>query len=578
MTDSSAAEQPSVRFADLDLNPAIQQAIDDVGYETPSPIQAQAIPPLLEGRDLIGMAQTGTGKTAAFALPLLSRIDTSVRAPQMLVLAPTRELAIQVAEAIAGYARHMPGFHIAPIYGGQAMFQQRKLLDRGVHVVVGTPGRIQDHLRRGTLRFDQIRMVVLDEADEMLRMGFIDDVDAILGEVPPERQVALFSATMPEPIRRIAQRHLRDPLEIKIKATTSTVSAIRQRFWPVSGMHKPDALTRILEVEDFDAGIIFVRTRQATNELAERLAARGYSAAALSGEMGQAEREKTIEKLKNGQIDLVVATDVAARGLDVPRISHVINYDIPYDTEAYVHRIGRTGRAGRSGEAILFVTPREKRMLKAIERATRQPIEQMRLPSATDIASKRSAQLKDQITAVREAEDLTPFVEMLNDYQNEHDIEMAEVAAALAFLLQKDRPVIAEQIKEMAPPPAMQDRGDRGPRDDSDKIRYRIAVGREHGVTPGNIVGALTNEGGINGKQIGAIEIEGDHSFVDLPDGMPDRLVQQMSNIHLFGIKLGLQAIGPAPAGRPRRKPRGPGGPGGHPGKGRPPRRNFDRR
>ncbi|MCL7743727.1 DEAD/DEAH box helicase [Guyparkeria hydrothermalis] len=576
MSDSPATEQPSVRFADLGLNPAIQQAIQDVGYETPSPIQAQSIPPLLEGRDLIGMAQTGTGKTAAFSLPLLSRIDTSIRAPQMLVLAPTRELAIQVAEAMANYARHLPDFHIAPIYGGQAMFQQRKLLDRGVHVVVGTPGRIQDHLRRGTLQFDQIRMVVLDEADEMLRMGFIDDVDAILAEVPAERQVALFSATMPEPIRRIAQRHLRDPQEIKIKATTSTVSSIRQRFWPVSGMHKPDALTRILEVEDFDAGIIFVRTRQATNELAERLAARGYSAAALSGEMGQAEREKTVDKLKNGQLDLVVATDVAARGLDVPRISHVINYDIPYDTEAYVHRIGRTGRAGRSGEAILFVTPREKRMLKAIERATRQPIEQMRLPSATDIASRRSAQLKDQITAVREAEDLTPFVELLNEYQNEHDIEMAEVAGALAFLLQKDRPVIAEQIKEMTPPPAMRerDRDDRGPRDDSDKIRYRISVGREHGVTPGNIVGALTNEGGIHGKQIGAIEIESDHSFVDLPAGMPDRLIQQLSNIHLFGIKLALQGMGPAPAGRPRRRPR----PGGHPGKGRPPKRKFDRR
>jgi len=428
-----------------------------------------------------------------------------------------------------------------------------------------------DHMRRGSLDLSGLRTLVLDEADEMLRMGFIDDVDAILGEVPPERQVALFSATMPEPIRRIAQRHLRDPLEIKIKATTSTVSAIRQRFWPVSGMHKPDALTRILEVEDFDAAIIFVRTRQATNELAERLQARGHAAAALSGEMGQAEREKTVEKLKNGQLDIIVATDVAARGLDVPRISHVINYDIPYDTEAYVHRIGRTGRAGRSGDAILFVTPREKRMLKAIERATRQPIEQMRLPSTTDIASRRSAQLKDQITAVREAEELTPFVELLNEYQNEHDIEMAEVAAALAFMLQKDRPVIAEHIKEMAPPPAMQER-DRGPRDDSDKLRYRIAVGREHGVTPGNIVGALTNEGGINGRQIGAIDIESDHSFVDLPANLPDRLIQQLSNIHLFGIKLALQNMGPAPEGRPRR--RRPGGPG----KGRPPRRKFDRR
>ncbi|MCW8845697.1 MAG: DEAD/DEAH box helicase, partial [Gammaproteobacteria bacterium] len=350
-------------FADLGLADSVLAAIQDVGYETPSPIQLGAIPPLLEGRDLIGQAQTGTGKTAAFALPLLSRIDISVAEPQMLVLAPTRELALQVAEAMQTYARHLKGFHVLPVYGGQGMEHQLRQLRRGVHAIVGTPGRVKDHLNRGTLKLDKLRHVVLDEADEMLRMGFIDDVEEILGYMPKEKQVALFSATMPDRIKRIAERYLRNPAEVRIQTKTSTVSTISQYFWQVQGVHKLDALTRILEVEDFDAMLVFVRTRTATVDLAEKLEARGYSCAALSGEMNQVHRQRTVDQLKSGKLDIVVATDVAARGLDVDRISHVINFDVPYDAEAYVHRIGRTGRAGRQGKAIMFIAPRERRML-----------------------------------------------------------------------------------------------------------------------------------------------------------------------------------------------------------------------
>ena len=373
----------SPSFADLGLATPILKAVADSGYETPSPIQAESIPPLLAGHDVIGMAQTGTGKTAAFALPLLSRLDPTLRTPQILVLTPTRELAIQVAEAMQSYARHLPNFHVLPIYGGQAMQIQLRQLRRGAQVIVGTPGRIQDHLRRKSLELDQLRAVVLDEADEMLRMGFIDDVEQILEHTPTDRQVALFSATMPAPIRKIAGKHLRQPVEIRIQTKTATVKATRQRYWLVEGTHKLDALTRILEVEETDALIIFVRTKNATTELAEKLGARGFEATALNGDLNQAQREKTVERLKRGELDIVVATDVAARGLDVARVSHVINYDIPYDPESYVHRIGRTGRAGRTGDAILFVAHREKRMLRTIERATGQTIEPMRPASVT---------------------------------------------------------------------------------------------------------------------------------------------------------------------------------------------------
>ena len=368
-------------FVDLGLSAPVMASVTEVGYESPSPIQAATIPALLEGKDVLGQAQTGTGKTAAFALPILSRLKLDQKKPQALVLAPTRELAIQVAEAFQRYANKIPGFVVLPIYGGQGYAPQLTALKRGVHVVVGTPGRVIDHLDRGTLDLSELTTLVLDEADEMLRMGFIDDVEAVLKKTPPTRQVALFSATMPPVIRRIAQTYLRDPQEVTITAKTTTATNIRQRYWFVSGMHKLDALTRILEAEPFEAMIIFARTKLGTEELAQKLQARGLAAAAINGDVQQQQRERTIQQLKDGKLDILVATDVAARGLDVERISHVLNYDIPYDTESYVHRIGRTGRAGRSGDAILFVTPRERHLLRAIERATRQPITQMQLPS-----------------------------------------------------------------------------------------------------------------------------------------------------------------------------------------------------
>ena len=392
---ATTAEDTS--FAALGLPEGLLKALVDVGYETPTPIQAQSIPVLLTGRDLLGQAQTGTGKTAAFALPLLARTDMSLAHPQILVLAPTRELAIQVAEACQTYARHLPNFHVLPIYGGQSYTVQLRQLKRGAQVVVGTPGRIMDHMRRGTLKLDNVTALVLDEADEMLRMGFIDDVDWILDHTPPTRQIAMFSATLPETIRKIAERHLRDPHTIRIKARTTTAATVRQRFWAVGGLHKLDALTRVLETEPLDAAIIFVRTKTATVELAEKLAARGYACEPLNGDIPQAQREKTVEKLRQGKVDLLVATDVAARGLDVQRVSHVINYDIPYDTESYVHRIGRTGRAGRAGEAILFVAHRERRMLHAIEKATRQPIEPMQMPSVSDINQARMTRFKQRV-------------------------------------------------------------------------------------------------------------------------------------------------------------------------------------
>ena len=431
-------------FASFELPPGVLKALDAVGYEVPSPIQAEAIPVLMSGRDLIGQAQTGTGKTAAFALPVLARLDLSQRAPQVLVLTPTRELAIQVAEAFQSYARHLPGFHVLPIYGGQSMFQQLRALQRPVHVVVGTPGRVADHLRRQSLSLSGLRMLVLDEADEMLRMGFLEEVTFILEHTPSTRQTALFSATMPAPIRQVAQQYLQAPVEIQIRAKTSTVESVRQRYWQVAGLHKLDALTRILEAEDIDAAIVFVRTKTATVELAEKLTARGHASAALNGDLNQAQREKTIEQLRAGQIDLLIATDVAARGLDVPRISHVINYDIPYDIEGYVHRIGRTGRAGRAGEAILFVAPREIRMLRAIERATRQPIEPMRPPTREAIAEKRINQFKQSVLDVMATESLEFFSTLVEELAHERGAETLEVAAALAMMVQRDRPLRPE--------------------------------------------------------------------------------------------------------------------------------------
>jgi ATP-dependent RNA helicase DeaD len=431
-------------FRELALRDELLQVLTSLGYEAPSPIQAATIPHLLQGRDVLGQAQTGTGKTAAFALPILQRIDLRKTKPQALVLAPTRELAIQVAEAFQRYAQHLPGFHVLPIYGGQPYGAQLSGLRRGVHVVVGTPGRVIDHLERGSLDLSQLDCLVLDEADEMLRMGFIDDVEAVLKKTPPTRQIALFSATMPSQIKRIAQTYLRDPVEIAIKAKTTTGTNIRQRYWLVSGMQKLDALTRILEAEPFDAMIVFARTKQGTEELAERLQARGFSAAAINGDIVQAQRERTIGQLKDGKIDILVATDVAARGLDVERISHVLNYDIPNDTEPYVHRIGRTGRAGRSGEAILFVAPRERNMLRAIERATRQMIEPMQLPTIDTVNDRRVAKFKDRIAVALAADGLAVFRNVIEQYEREHNVPAIEIAAALARLAQGDKSLLLD--------------------------------------------------------------------------------------------------------------------------------------
>jgi ATP-dependent RNA helicase DeaD len=509
-------------FSQLALSAPILKAVKEAGYESPSPIQAQSIPPLLEGRDLLGQAQTGTGKTAAFALPLLSRLDLSLKQPQILVLTPTRELALQVAEAMQTYARHLKNFHILPLYGGQGMDTQLRGLRRGVHVVVGTPGRIQDHLRRGTLKLNCLSTVVLDE---------------ILEHTPPERQMALFSATMPEAIKRIAQRHLREPVEIRIQSKTATVSTVTQRYWQVTELTKLDALTRILEVEEFEAMLVFVRTKIATDELSQKLEARGYACAALSGDIKQVQREKIVERLKNGSLDIVVATDVAARGLDVERISHVINYDVPYDTETYIHRIGRTGRAGRKGVAILFISQREKRMLRSIEKATRSPIEPMQLPSQKDISERRISQFKQTIADTIEAEDLFFFEDLVNRYQQEQDLRLSEIAAALAFMVQKERPLEPQAGKDE--PKRDRDFSPRGPdlgsMSKSAMQRFRIEVGSEHGLQPKHIVGAIANEAGLESRYIGQIKIFEDFSTVTLPEGMPKELYQHLRQIRVCG-------------------------------------------
>jgi len=562
--------EPVSTFSQFGLAAPILQAIGEIGYEAPSPIQAASIPPLLDGRDLLGQAQTGTGKTAAFALPLLHQIDVSRTKVQALVLTPTRELAIQVAEAMQTYARHLPGFHILPVYGGQGMGAQLRQLHRGVHVVVGTPGRVMDHLRRETLVLDELKMLVLDEADEMLNMGFLDDVEWILGHTPPQRQIALFSATMPRAIQQVAHRHLREPVEIKIAAKTATVETIRQRYWQVSGLHKLDALTRILEVEDFDAMIIFVRTKTETVDLAEKLEARGYASAALNGDINQIQREQTVDKLKRGALDIIVATDVAARGLDVERISHVINYDIPYDTEAYVHRIGRTGRAGRKGEAILFVAPRERRMLQAIERATRQPIEPMVLPTREAVTDKRIARFKELISETLEAQQLDTFEALVDSYQAEHNVGLSEVAAALAYLVQRERPLWLEE-KEAPSMPERRERATakRGPREETARprrepsapeggmVRYRIEVGRDHGVQPKHIVGAIANEANLDSRNIGRIDLYDTYSTVDLPEDLPKPTLMHLHKIWIMGRQINLIRADQYVPGKAARKPRG---------------------
>jgi ATP-dependent RNA helicase DeaD len=678
-TAASESSSPASGFRDLNLGAAVLQALADVGYEMPTPIQAATIPPLLGGADLLGQAQTGTGKTAAFALPVLSKIDLGRSQLQAMVLVPTRELAIQVAEAFQSYAAHMKGFHVLPIYGGQSYTPQLKGLKRGAHVVVGTPGRIMDHMKRGTLDLSGLSFLVLDEADEMLQMGFVDDIEWILEQTPPTRQVALFSATLPSPIRRIAQKHLKKPVEITIQSKTTTAANIRQRYWLVSGLHKLDALTRILEAETFDGMLIFVRTKLETVDLADRLQARGFDAAPLNGDIPQQQRERTVNALKAGKVDIVVATDVAARGLDVERISHVVNYDVPYDSESYVHRIGRTGRAGRKGEAILFIAPRERNMLRVIERATRQTIEQMSLPSIADVNEQRVSRFKQRITEAVTAGEGAVFRELIEQFEREQSIPAIDIAAALASLLQGGSPLLLPEKPERqerfeggdrgsegggrhargdsrgdsrgrgdSRPAARGDRpaseprkhrgadrgargehrpegvadrgdaagaargdsgahradntaargdggahradstadrgdkgtqggastapqGDRPPRADrpdrgghegpSRKPRgapgniafetYRIEVGHAHGVKPGNIVGAIANEAGLEGRHIGHVDIHEDHSFVDLPEGMPKEIFRSLKKVRVVGRELQIVHVKTAKASGP---------------------------
>ncbi|MBU3021113.1 DEAD/DEAH box helicase [Aestuariibacter sp. A3R04] len=566
-------------FKDLNLPPSILQALEKVGYEKPSPIQAESIPLLLEGHDLLGQAQTGTGKTAAFALPMLANIDPEAKLPQLLVLAPTRELAIQVAEAFQVYASFSQKIKVLPVYGGQSYDNQIRQLKRGVQVVVGTPGRIIDHIKRKTLNLSELRFLVLDEADEMLRMGFIDDVETILSHAPAERQTALFSATMPGPIKKITQRYLKDPKHVKIASKVSTASTIRQRYCQVAPHHKLEALTRIMEVEPFDGVIIFVRTKTATVELSDKLSARGYDVEPLNGDIPQNARERTVEKLKQGKIDILVATDVVARGLDVERVSHVINFDVPYDTESYVHRIGRTGRAGRNGEAILFISHREKRMLFAIEKTTRQPIERMPIPSISELNETRLSKFKNAVSEATTDDSLESLMPIVESLQKETEASPERLIAALIKLAQGDEPLLLKETDrpDLHSKPQREDRGDRADRGErrgnkgdrpergdrrnkrgsskpeAGMQRFRIDVGHTHGAKPGNIVGAIANEANINSKNIGAIEIYDRYSTVDLPEGMPRETKELLQNTRVAGQRLAIREWSDTPP-----KKRGP--------------------
>ena len=594
--EAAAPEEPAATFSDLGLDGAVLKALDDVGYETPSAIQAATIPTLLAGRDVVGLAQTGTGKTAAFALPILARLDVSQKSPQALVLAPTRELALQVCEAFERYAAHLGGVHILPVYGGQGYGVQLSALRRGVHIIVGTPGRIMDHLDKGTLDLSELKFLVLDEADEMLKMGFAEDVETILADTPDDKQVALFSATMPATIRRIAKQYLSDAEEITVKAKTTTSVNTTQRYLVVSYQQKVDALTRILEVENFEGMIVFVRTKNVTEELAEKLRARGYSAAAINGDVAQVQRERTVNQLKSGKLDILVATDVAARGLDVERISHVVNFDIPTDTESYVHRIGRTGRAGRSGDAISFVTPRERNLVSAIERATRQPLTHMQLPSVEDVNVTRLARFDDRISdALGQAERIDGFRDIIAHYVRNHDVPEVDVAAALAVVAQGESPLLLEP-EPARPARAERERGDRRERDDRDgregrpvggerrdrdrgdrperrqrpggtpMATYRIAVGKRHKVEPRQIVGALANEGGLSREDFGAIQIRPEFSLVELPADLPRETLERLDGTRISGRLIELRPDRGGPARRtgtgtsatvqPYRKPR----------------------
>lgn len=552
-------------FSDLGLSQPVLKALKEIGYETPSAIQAATIPTLLGGRDVVGMAQTGTGKTAAFALPIIDRLDLSQKSPQALVLAPTRELALQVCEAFEKYAGHLKDVHVLPVYGGQGYGVQLSALRRGVHIVVGTPGRIIDHLEKGTLDLSALQYLVLDEADEMLKMGFAEDVETILAETPKTKQVALFSATMPAQIRRMSKQYLNDPEEITVKSKTQTSANISQRYLITAWQQKMDALTRILEVENFDGMIVFGRTRSVTEEIAEKLRARGYSAAAINGDIAQPQREKTVNQLKSGKLDILVATDVAARGLDVERVSHVVNYDIPTDAESYVHRIGRTGRAGRTGDAISFVTPRERGLVKMIERATRQDLTEIPLPSVDEVNVTRLSRFDDRITAaLGESERIEAFRDIVAHYVRNHDVPEADVAAALAVVAQGDTPLLLEPDPEPAPArergdrPDRGDRGDRADRPERGERRtpregfatYRIAVGKRQRVEPRQIVGALANEGGLRRDDFGAIKIMPDFSLVELPANLPREALDRLADTRISGQLIELRPD----SGRPQRR------------------------
>ncbi|MBG6085329.1 DEAD/DEAH box helicase [Zhihengliuella flava] len=572
----NSAEDAVPTFAELGIDGRVLAALTDVGYEKPSPIQAATIPLLLDGHDVVGVAQTGTGKTAAFAVPALSRLaeladlNGPSKATQVLVLAPTRELALQVAEAFNSYTKHMDGVTVLPVYGGSPYGPQLNGLRRGAQVVVGTPGRVIDHINKGALDLSDLQYMVLDEADEMLRMGFAEEVDRILEATPETKQVVLFSATMPGSIRRISKQYLRDPQEVTVKSQSTTGKNIRQRYVQVMGAHKLDAMTRILESEEHDGVITFVRTKMATEDLTDKLIARGFTAAAINGDIPQQQRERTVENLRAGKIDILVATDVAARGLDVERISHVINYDIPHDTESYVHRIGRTGRAGRTGDAILFMTPREKYLLRAIEKATRQQVELMQLPSVDMVNNKRLDKFAGRITTTLESEDLTVFRNLVEKYVEEHSVTAVEAAAALAHMAQGGRPLLME---ELPTPPAKQARMSKGAKDGfgsrgpsrpltEGNATYRIAVGRRQRVMPGSIVGALANEGGFSANQIGGIDIRSDHSLVELPADLSKDQWRSLSKTRIGGELIQLELD----TGRKPRRDRD-GGAGGFKGK-----------
>jgi ATP-dependent RNA helicase DeaD len=539
-------------FEGLGLDARLLRTVRELGYEDPTPIQSATIPLLLSGRDVVGLAQTGTGKTAAFALPILQQLNPKTKSPQALVLAPTRELALQVCEAFESYAAHLGGIHVLPVYGGQGYGVQLSALARGVHVVVGTPGRIIDHLERGTLELDKVRFVVLDEADEMLNMGFAEDVETILAKTPEGRQAALFSATMPPQIRKLAKRYLDDPAEVLVTGRTSTAPNVTHRYVMLGHQQKVEALTRLLEVENFEAMIVFVRTKNETETLAEKLRARGFSAAAISGDIVQTQRERTIGQLRDGKLDILVATDVAARGLDVDRVSHVVNFDIPTDVESYIHRVGRTGRAGRSGDAISLITPRERRLLVDIERSTGQRLSQVQMPTAEDVNATRLSRFDAAITEALSSEQLDFFRNVVSHYVNEYDVPEVDVAAALALQLKGAEPLLLEPDALTEPDPSTSSRGR------TDLVAYRLAVGKQDRVLPRQIVGALANEGGLRREDFGRITIRPTFSLVELPADIPQQTWAALRSVRIGGRPIDLELDrGPhgGGSGKPYRKP-----------------------